>query len=53
MLEYHSLIEFSLNYTKLSMLARKAYVGESKINPAKKVTSAPGGIQPGTTCDPL
>ena len=34
------IVEFFLNYTKVATLAIKAYVGKSKINLAKKVTSS-------------
>ena len=35
-----NLSEFSLNYTKFAILAIKDYVGKSKINEPKKVTSS-------------
>ena len=45
-----NLIEFFLNYTKLAMLAIKAYVGKSKINSTKKLPLV--GIEPVTSGDP-
>ena len=45
-----NLIEFFLNYTKLAMLAIKAYVEKSKINSTKKLPLV--GIEPVTSGDP-
>ena len=42
-------LEFSLNYTKLAVLAIKAFIGQSKINSAQKYYLQWGLI----SCDPL
>ena len=38
------LFEFSLNYTKLAMLPIKGYVGNNKINSAKKKVTSSGDL---------
>ena len=37
----HDPLDFSLNYSNLATFAIKAYLGKSKINPAKKLPPMP------------
>ena len=47
-----NIIEFFHNYSKLTMLTIKTYVGKSKIKVCKKQLP-PACIEPWTSCDPM